>query len=154
MCQSFESPANSVNDASIEALAGIQATKVVQQLSHYIDQVAGTAIVAATRTFHIARASGTIASIEAVITGTVTAGDYTATIDLKKSTGGGAFASVLSATIVMDSGNIVRVLEAGSINSSSYIDGDLLQTTVAVAGASGSQSQGLTILVTLWENPA
>jgi hypothetical protein len=153
MCGSFDAPANSVSDASIEALAGIQATKVVQQFSHYYDQVAGTAIVAATKTIHIARAAGTIVSLEGVITGTVTAGDYTATVDLKKSTAGGAFASVLSAPLVFDSGNTVRVLEAASINISSYIDGDLLQITVAVAGTTGSQSQGLTLVLTLRENP-
>lgn len=153
LCQVFEAPASSVSNNAIEALAGIEATKIVHQFPLRYSQPTGTAIVAFIDHIHIARASGTIVAIEAAITGTVTAGDYTATIDLKKSTSGGAFASVLSATIVLDSGNTTRVLEAGTINSSSYIDGDILQLTGAVAGASGSQSQGLCITVWLRENP-
>jgi hypothetical protein len=152
-CNNFEAPADSVGNSAIESAAGIEATKVVHQFPVLYEQVTGTAIVAATATVHIARASGTIVSLEGVITGSVTAGDYTATVDLKKSTGGGAFASVLSSTLVFDSGNTVRVLEAASINTTSYIDGDLLQITVAVAGTTGSQSQGLTLVLTLRENP-
>lgn len=154
MCQSLDAPANSVGDNSIEPLAGIQATKTVHQFPVRYDQPSGTAVVADTEVIHIARASGTIVSIEAVVYGAIaTGGDRTVTIDLKKSTGAGAFASVLSATLVLDNTNVLNTLEAGAINTSAYIDGDLLQITIAAAGVAGAQTQGVAIIVTLRENP-
>ncbi len=62
----------------------------------------------------------------------------TTTIDLKKSTGGGAFATILSAPIVLDSGNTDRVPEAGTISSASLVQGDLLQIVVTASTPDGS----------------
>jgi hypothetical protein len=153
-CGSFEAPASSVGNNAIESLAGIEATKVVHQFTLRYGQASGSAVVADTQVLHIARASGTIVAMEAVIYGAIaTGGDRTVTLDLLKSTAGGAFASVLSSTLVLDNTNTIRVLEAASINTDSYIADDLLQLTVAVAGAAGNQAQGLTVVVWLRENP-
>jgi hypothetical protein len=150
----FNAPANSIGNTAVQSGAGIEATKVVHQFPITYEQVAGTAVVAASTVVHIARATGTIVSFEGVIHGAIaTGGDRTITIDLLKSTGAAAFASVLSSTLVLDNTNVLRTLEAASINTTSYIDGDLLQITVAVAGAAGNQGQGMTLTLTLRENP-
>lgn len=147
-------PSGSVTDSSIAANAGVQRTKVVQQfaLNHY--QTTGTAVVAATQDIHIARAAGTVVAVEAAVTGAIaTGGDRTVTIDVLKSTGAAAFATILSAALVLDNTNVLRTLEAATVNSAAYVDGDLFRITVAVAGAAGNQAQGLIVTVTMGENP-
>lgn len=147
-------PASSVGNSDIEAAAGIEATKVVHQFPLEYYQVPGTAIVAATVDLHISRAAGTVVAFEAAVTGAIATGaDRTVTLDLQKSTGAAAFASVLSATLVLDNTNVLRTLEAATIGTAAYVDGDLFRVTVAVAGAAGNQAQGLIVTATLRENP-
>lgn len=149
--KTFNPPAGSITNAAILAAAGIDATKVVHQfpLSH---QQSGT-VAAATEYIHIARAAGTLVAIEAMVATVATGADRTATIDLLKSTGGGAFASVLTATLVLDNTNVAMTLESGTINTTTYIDGDVFKLTVAVAGAAGDQAAGLLCVVTFRESP-
>lgn len=140
------------NDAII-AGQNISADKFERKFSLHYQQAPGSAVVAATVDLHIARASGTVVAIEAAITGTIATGaDRTVTIDLLKSTGGAAFASILTAALVLDNTNVLRTLEAGTINTGTFIDGDLLRLTVAVAGAAGNQADGLICTITVREN--
>lgn len=149
-----ELPVGSVTNDAVEEDAGIEASKLEGEyhLSHY--QTTGTAVVAAVQDVFIVRgATGTIVSIEAAITGAIATGaDRTVTVDLHRSTGGGAFATVLSATIVLDDDSVLRVAEAGTISSDSLLDGDILRIVVTVAGAAGNQGQGLVVTVHIRED--
>jgi hypothetical protein len=148
-------PDSSVDASMIEASAGIEASKCEQERVIRYTQVTGTAVVAnAGEGLHIVTgATGDVISIEAVVTGAIATGaDRTVTIDLKKSTGGAAYASILTSTIVLDNTNTLRVLEAGAITGGTLVDGDSLLLTVAVAGASGNQAQGLLVVVRLRED--
>lgn len=152
-CEGFVPPTNSITNNSLVANAGVETSKLVHRHLINLRQAPGSAVVAATYDIHIARAAGVLRAIEAVITGTVASGaDRTITIDLLKSTGGGAFASVLSPTLVLDNTNVVRVLETGAINTTAFVDGDLYRVTVAVAGSAGNQADGFSILITIDEN--
>ena len=149
----FTPPDGSISNDAIAGAAGIEATKVVHQWTLPVRQSPGTAVVAATDLLHIARFAGEIVAIEAATATVATGADRTVTIDLQKSSSGGAFASVLTGGIVLDDGSTNRVPVAGTINSPDFVDGDLLQVVVAVAGSAGAQAQGLLVSVTLREHP-
>lgn len=138
-------------NANIDAAANIRASKLEHEHRWSTSQT-GT-VAAATLYPTINRDEGTLISLEAAITETVATGaDRTVTIDLLRSTGGGAYASVLSSTLVLDNGNTVRVLETATISSADMADGDTWKLTVAVAGAAGNQALGLVVALTWKEN--
>lgn len=150
---SINMPNGGITNTMIASSAGIEATKLEHQhtLSHY--QTTGTAVVAAVQDVFIARSSGTIVSIEAAVTGAIaTGGDRTVTVDVHKSTAAGAFATVLSGTIVLDNTSVLRTLETGTISGTTFIDGDILRIVITVAGAAGNQAQGLIATLTIRED--
>lgn len=102
---------------------------------------------------HIARASGTLKAFEAIIATVATGADRTVTVDLQKSTGSGAFATVLSATIGFTNASAVRTIASGTISGTTFVDGDIFQIVVTVAGAAGNQAQGLLVALNFEENP-
>ena len=152
----FTPPAGSIGDDAIEAAAGIAASKLEHQFPHPYRQAPGSAIVAATEDLHIVQgAAGSVVSFEAAITGAIaTGGDRTVTVDLQKSTGGGAFATVLSAAISFSNADTLRTAKAVAIASASLVAGDIVRGVVAVAGAAGSQAQGLIVTAFTTEGPA
>ena len=117
-------------------------------------QVPGTPIVAKTKDLRIMRASGAVLDIDAVLTGAL-ADDASrhVTIDLQKSTGGGAFATMLTGVIDLTMSATLRVATGGTLASTALAAGDVLRAVTAVSGGSGNQAQGLQITVTVSENP-
>ena len=112
------------------------------------------AVTALTKWVHIVRgATGTVVSVEAAIAVVATGADRTITVDLHKSTGAGAFATILSATIGFTNASAVRTMVAGTISTATLADGDILAVVVTVAGAGGNQATGLTVTVNLGEDP-
>lgn len=155
--KTFTPPASSITDASIVANAGIQATKVVHQnpgVATGVQLFNPTATVTAlTQTLGMAHASGTLIGFGAWVEVVATGADRTITVDLKKSTGGGAYATVLSATVGFTNGSTIRTLVSGTISSASYVAGDIFQAVVTVAGSAGAQATGLTLKLIADENP-
>lgn len=147
-----------LTDSDVAAGAGIAASKLVHEHALNYAQAPGAAIVAATVDLHIVRgATGKTVSMDAVVTGAIaTGGDRTVTIDLQRSTAGGAFATVLSSTIVLNNASVLRVAQPAVVNASlsALIVGDILRATVAVAGVAGAQGQGLEVSIRLTEGSA
>lgn len=141
-----------LTNTNIAADAGIRATKLEGEFNFTHSQT--STIAAATQYLRVIRGGeGTIVAIEAAITEAIATGaDRTVTIDLQKSTGGGAFATVLSSTIQFTNASTLRAVSAGTISTSGVVDGDILKVTVAVAGAAGAQATGLVVSVTLRED--
>lgn len=150
-CKTFTLPAASVGNATIQGAAGIEATKVVHQFPLTVQQA--STVTNATTLLHILRAVGTVVSFEAITATPATGADRTVTIDLQKSTGAGAFATILSAPISLDDATTARTVVSGTVSNPSLVDGDLLQVIVTVAGAAGSQASGLLVTTTLREEP-
>jgi hypothetical protein len=146
-------PSGTVTDNSVAAGAGIDSTKLETRPKITTELFAqGTTVAAVTKWLHIVRgATGTIKNIGAMIAAAIT-GDNTVTIDLKKSTGGGAFATVLTGTFGFSSASAVRTLVNGTISSAALVAGDILQVVVTVAGT-GTQAQGLTVSLQIEEDP-
>lgn len=153
-CNSFTPPASCITNNSVVAAALIDRTKLVHQLALPYYQAPGSDIATATADIYIARATGSVVSFEAAVTGTAATGDRSVTVDLHKSTGGAAFATVLSAAITLNSSDTIRVNDAATISSASYVDGDLFRVVVTqVAGTTGTRPQGLVVTLTMSENP-
>jgi len=74
-------------------------------------------------------------------------------VDLQKSTGGGAFATILTGTITLDSANTIRVAEAGTLTAgAACVVGDILRVVITVGGSSGTNPQGLVVRVVMRED--
>lgn len=152
----FTAPTGSITNTSIAASAGIAATKVEHQFDLSLAQVPGTAVVAETRDIRAVHgATAEVVAFKAGITGAIATGaDRTVTIDLHKGNSGSAFATILTAPIVLDNTNTLRTLETAAIASPDLVVGDILRFVVTVAGAAGSQGQGLIISCTIREDAA
>lgn len=111
-----------------------------------------TTITALTQNLHIVRGgTGALVGFEAVIDVVADDASRTVTVDLHKSTGGAAFATVCSATIGFTNASSVRVPVAATFSSTALTDGDILRVVVTVAGGSGNQAQGLLCTLTFDE---
>lgn len=97
-----------------------------------------------------AKSAGTIKSVDIFYAGTA-ATTGTASVNLKKSTGGGAFATVLSATVDITSATATLTAVAGIISAAPYVAGDVFELVVTVSGS--PDGKGLTAVVVMEENP-
>jgi hypothetical protein len=152
--RTFTPPASSITDTAIVGAAKIQASKLGHR-NTFTTQLFGptTTITALTQWLNLLRGGvGTLVSVAAAIAVQATGADRTVNVDLQKSTGGGAFATVLSATILINNVTVIRTAVTGSFSSTSLVAGDILETIVTVAGAAGAQAQGLILTVVVDED--
>jgi len=131
----------------IASNANIDATKLNHQRMFSIELAEqNTAVVAAQRLIGpINGESGVWKSFEAAIVVQATGGDRTVTIDLHRSTGGAAFATVMTTTINITNSTTILVPVAGVFSNSAIADGDVFKIVVTVAGAAGAQAKGLVV---------
>lgn len=155
-CKAFSAPAGAITDAMVSAAAGIQATKLEHQFPLPYEQLPASAVVAETRDIHIVHgATGSVVSFRAAITGTIATGaDRTVNVDLQKSTGAGAFATILTGTILFNNGSALRTVASATISATTLVAGDILRVVVTVAGAAGNQALGLIVTATIRESAA
>lgn len=148
-------PAGVVSNTAVSAAAAIAATKLEHQFGLRYNQAPGTAVVADTQDLHIVHGvTGEVVSVEAALTGAIATGaDRTVDVDLQKSTGAGAFATILMATVQFTNASVLRTVSAATISSTALVDGDILRMVVTVAGAAGVQAQGLIVTVQIREDP-
>lgn len=149
----LKAPAASITNANIESAAGIAASKVIHRFPLTYSQADGSAVADATVTLYVAAAAGTIKSVEVGLGGAAAAGDSTVNVDILKSTGGGAFASVLDSAITVDVNTTIRTSEVGTVSSGSYADGDILQVDVDATVGTGTLPQGIVVTVICEEAP-
>jgi hypothetical protein len=150
----FAAPSGSITNANIATAAGIAASKVVHRFPLNYAQADGASVADATVTLYVAAAAGEVKSVEVGLGGAAAAGDSTVDVDILKSTGGGAFASMLSAAITVDSSTVIRTAEVGVVSSGSYADGDILRVDVDATVGTGTLPQGIVVTVICEENPA
>lgn len=135
-------PAGSITNAAVAAAADIDYTKLEHEHRLTYAQ-ANSAAADATQVIYACRgATGSILNFEV---GSIAAavGDSTCTVDLQKSTGGGAFATVLSAVVTLDSGSTAITPEAATVNSASLVDGDVLRVVVDATIGTGTLPTGV-----------
>ena len=142
-----------ITNAKVAADAGIEATKLIHQHSIRYNQASGSDVASATEVVHIFRSTSTIVSVDVIPDTAPTGGDKEYTVDVKKSTGAGAWASILTGVITVDSGSTDRTVQAGVLSDSDAIDNDALQIVIAASGSTGSQGQGVCVVINTREQP-
>lgn len=138
-------PEDTVVDANVNSAAAIAASKLQHQ--HPISvQIAddATAVAAGDQLLHICRSTGEFYDLRAAVVTVATGADRTVTIDVHKSTGGGAFATILTTTIVLDDDSTALTPVAAVVDAtkSALVAGDILKLVWTVAGSAGNQAIG------------
>jgi hypothetical protein len=141
-------PAGAVTDAAIQAGAGIAATKLQQQ--HRLDySQPNTTATSETRIIYACRgASGTIIDFRAGSIG-VAVGAATVTVDLRKNG-----TTVLTGVITLDTGNVARVAEVGTLSVTTLVAGDVLEVVLTATAGGGTLPTGVFVSATVHEDPA
>lgn len=148
-------PAASVTNAMIAAGANVDASKVIARQEWGTELFPPTTAVAAlTQVLGMAYAGCTLVEFSAWIEVVATGADRTVTVDLKKSTGAGAYATILSATVGFTNASSVRTKVTGTFSSTTLVAGDILEAVVTVAGSAGAQATGLSCSLIVAANPA
>src|SRR5512146_2002606 len=83
-------PAGTLVDADVASNAAIGAAKIIHQFPIEYHQNSGADVAAATALLHVAKAAGTIVAVKVGPDTAPTGGDKAFTVDVKKSTAGGA----------------------------------------------------------------
>lgn len=143
----FNPPASSITDAAVEADAGIDASKLQHQHRLTYAQAGGAASVAERKIVHQVR--GATATLNEVRAGTRTlcTVDAAITVDLYKNG-----SSILTAPIVLNSGNVAYVAEDGTIASAALVEDDVLEVYVTVAAGAGALGNGVFVHLNLDED--
>lgn len=149
-------PNAGLTNDDIAPQAGIQASKLERYpaATEELFAAATTVVALASRMLATIRgATGTVIGFESAIVTKATGADRTIAVDLQKSTGGGAFASICSVTcnFTNSSANLTPV--AAVLSSTTLVDGDILRAVVTVAGSAGAQALGLHCTLHWKEDP-
>ncbi len=135
-------PNQSISNATIEANAAIAADKLDHRYNPTESQP-NTNATAETRVLYRARAAGQVLAFD---TGALVAatGNSTVTVDLQKSTGGGAFATVLTGTVQLDVGDPAIVPVAGTLVATpTYVAGDVFRIVQTISAGTGTLPTGV-----------
>lgn len=146
-------PAASVDEDNLKTAALLPASKLVTRFAKDHRQASGADVVAKTELIHIAKYAGIVTSVEAAIDDAIT-GANTVVVDVKKSTGGAAFASILTGTLTINSSSAAQTALAATVDGTKddYVAGDVFEVVVTVTGAE-TQAQGLNVTVFFEESP-
>lgn len=146
-------PDATIKKEHVEASAGIEATKLQQQYRLGYAQAEGSDVVSETKPIDICLAGNVaIVAVEVCPITAPTGGDKQYTVDVEKSTGGGAFATVLSSVVTVSSSSTDRTVQAGTVSVTTAAQGDLFRVVVTASGSTGSQGQGLIVTLTIRED--
>ena len=151
--QTVNLPSSSVQNQHIIAAAGIDATKLQHQHALKYVQDGGTNVVSATVPLHVFRATAEIVGVEVVPIVAPDGGDLQYTVDVQKGNAGSAFATILTGVVTVDDSSVDRTPQEGTLSTTSAADGDTLQVVVTASGSTGTQGQGVLVLVTVRESP-
>lgn len=139
-------PADSVGDTQVSG--GLGALKLEHQHQPFHVQDDGSDVVTETKVLAFMMAAGTMVSMEVRPETAPTGGDKQYTVDLQKAANGStSYATVLSAVVTVDSSSVDGTLQAGTISTTALAKGDSLRVVITASGSTGSQGQGVTVMV-------
>lgn len=139
--KTFNPASGSITNASVQALAGIAASKLQHRYRPGHAQVHGSAATAERRVIHVVR--GATATINSMRAGVVVAaiGDSTASVNLYKNG-----SSILSGgtPITLSSADTAYALDSpGGFTSTSLVVGDVLEIVQTISAGTGTLPQGV-----------
>lgn len=140
---------------SSSSAARLESAKAVHsQVESFEIVEQNTTVIAIEKLLFIANGAGTLNKLEATVITAATGADRTVNIDLLKSTAGGSFATVLSATLEFDNVDVALTPTTATLNTTAYLASDIFKIVVTIAGAAGNQALGCVVSVTKSENPS
>lgn len=136
-----------IADKHIAASAGVAASKLEHQHRAAYAQESDTTAAAEDRVVHVV--VGSTGTLQAFNAGCVVAcvGNATVTVDLHKNG-----ASVLTAAIVIDSGDAAYAQVDGVIDTTAVAAGDVLEVVITVAAGTGTLGKGAFAMLDLYED--
>jgi hypothetical protein len=134
-------PDEAIDDDAVAGDAGIDSSKLEHRFSPCLGQDNAVA-TAQTKVVHLARGAGTVLAF-AVGAITAAVGDSTATVDLQKRTGAGAWSSLLTGTVTLALADTVGPKAGTLIGSPVYAADDQLRIVITVAAGTGTLPLGL-----------
>lgn len=143
-------PDGTVADAEVASDADIQYDKLQHVHAVVFNQADGSAAATEDRIVHISRTAETLIGYQYCVDNAAV-GDSTVDIDIQKSTGGGAFATVLSPETQITSADaaITAIDGSGDFDGTpTGVAGDLWKITIAATAGTGTLPQGLCVV--LW----
>jgi len=145
--KTFTPPDGCIDDAAVATGADLDPYKLRHQHRQIYAQPGADAAAAESKVVHVVW--GAVGSVIAFEAGSVAVctGNATITVDLTKNG-----VSILTAAIVLDSTNDVRVVEAATIDTAGLVDGDVLEVVVTVDAGTGAPGNGVFAAVTVHED--
>ena len=134
-------PSGTIVNATVSGSAAIGSEKLEHRFSPCFGQ-ANAAATAETKIIHLARGAGVVLafSVGAIAAAT---GDSTVTVDLQKRTGGGAWASLLNATVSFAAADTVGPKAGSLVADPSYAADDQLRIVQTVSAGTGTLPTGM-----------
>lgn len=147
-------PSGSVENDDVAAAAAIAANKLKHRHAVAYAQADGADVASETKLVHLAYLAGTIVDVSVRVNTAPTGGDKAFTVDVKKAADAGAFATVLSSVVTINSSSVNNTKVAGTIDGAQddVTADDAIQVVIATSGTTGSQGQGLIVEITVEEN--
>lgn len=148
-------PDASVVNENVSTASPIDGSRTVHRHAYTVQQATGSDVVTATTMIHVARAAGTVKSVEVRPITAPTGGDKQFTVDVAKAANAsGTWASVLNAAEVVDNTSVDNTLQEATLATTpTFSDGDALRVVVTASGSTGSQGDGVIITVNIDEDP-
>ena len=147
----IELPANSVEDQQVKVGTQVASNKLIHLHKAIHTQSQAGDVVTAREIVHVCKFAGTVEYVQVAIDDAPTGGDKAYVVDVRKSTGGGAWATILSASVSIGSSATSRTISNPTVSSASLVAGDMLAVVVTASGSTGTQGRGLNVTVAVSE---
>jgi hypothetical protein len=151
MTQGVYLPDGCIADDQVAANASIDETKLVHRHVVAYAQPCGSDVVSESKVVHVAYRSANVLQAQAVIDAAAGTGQ-SLTVDVKKSTAGGAWSSILTAPLSLTSAAARIPNNLVLAGAPTLAEGDLLQVVVtATGGGTDPQAEGLHVSIVVAE---
>jgi len=149
-------PSATITNDMVNSGAAIAHTKAQHRYQATLRENSTDSVIARSEIIHYAYRPATVLSGYVVVDTKAASTGRTVTINVRKSTAGSTWATILTGALTLNSTNSAnRTAYALTLSGTpTLIQGDKLQATVAVAGSTGTQAKGLLVAVNLAEDAA
>lgn len=146
-------PTGKMDNSAVPDGANIDQAKLQTRARATYGQAGGADAAAADVIVHRAYKASTVLAATITPDAVPAGGTKTLTIDVKKSTAGGAWSSILSATTTLNTSSVARTPVALSLSGTpTLLAGDALRVSITVGGTGGTGVQGFVVDLVLAEN--
>ena len=151
----YVDPSNKIDDSAIPPGANINQTKLQSRARVLYSQIGAADPTVGDFIVHRSYTPATVLAANVTPDAVPAGGTKTMVIDIKKSTGGGAWATILTGVTTLTTASTARTPVAISLSGTpTLIAGDLLRISITAGGSGGTGVQGFLVDIVLAENGA